>query len=153
MKTNKDLILAYDFGTTGVKACIFDREGSLLYKAFCDYPTYLPQDDWAEQDPNDWWDSVIISTRELLEFNFNFDRIQAIGISGHMMGCLPVDKNGALLRRSMIHSDKRSKIQCTQLEESLSPERIYEITGNRYDPRYSICKLMWFKQNQPELYK
>jgi len=65
---NKRYIIAYDLGTTGNKATIFDGEGNLVSSAFSGYKTYYPETSWVEQEPEDWWRAIIgSSNKELLE--------------------------------------------------------------------------------------
>lgn len=150
---HKELILAYDFGTSGVKACLFTPDGNMVSRTFSEYPTLLLSSSHAEQDPHDWWSATVRCTRSLLRsHSVGPGAIRGIGISGHMMGCLPVDREGTPIRNSMIHSDMRSANQCRRLGERLGINRVYEITGNRLDPRYSICKIVWLKENEPEVY-
>ena len=61
-----DKILAYDLGTGGNKASLYDAEGRCLASVFAPYETEYPQSGWHEQRPAAWWDSVVQSTRQLL---------------------------------------------------------------------------------------
>ncbi len=148
-----NFILAHDIGTTGDKATLFDEAGNLVDSAYEEYPTYLPEVNWAEQDPSDWWHAVVASTRALIQHSgVKPSDIAAVGFSGHMMSLLPVNQEGSPLTRALIHMDGRSTPQCDRLMESLGKERVYQITGNILDPHYPICKLLWLKENLPEAY-
>ena len=92
---DKRLILAHDLGTTGNKASLFDEHGILLGNAFAGYDTDYPRPNWVEQNAADWWRAVIDTTQQLLaDTGTAPDTITAVGFSGQMMGCLPVDKQG-----------------------------------------------------------
>jgi len=69
-----------------------------------------------------------------------------------MQGCLPVDKKGSPLRRSIIWADQRSVKQALKLESELGEEKIYNITGHKISPTYSLEKIMWVKENEPDMY-
>ena len=87
---NKRYIIAYDLGTTGNKATIFDDEGNLVSSAFSDYKTYYPKTSWVEQEPKDWWKAVGLSNKELLEKSgVKPSEIACLTFSGQMMGCVP----------------------------------------------------------------
>jgi xylulokinase len=146
-------VLAYDLGTTGNKATLFNLKGQILASAFHEYQTIYPRPGWAEQRPEDWWRSVIATTREVLASSgLEPSGIIGIGISGHMMGCLPVSDTGEPLSNSIIHSDSRSASQCDQIAKSLGEESVYEITGQRLDPHYPLTKAMWVRQQAPEVF-
>jgi len=146
-------ILAHDLGTTGNKATLFDREGRLVARAFSGYDTVHPEPTWAEQDPRDWWRAVIEATRALLaESRIAAGDIAVIAFSGQMMGCLPVDAAGRPLRRCIIWADQRAVAQAARLAERVGEERVYRITGHRVSPTYSAPKMMWVRDNEPDVF-
>ena len=61
-----DHIIAYDLGTGGAKASLYDREGTCRASTFVSYETFYPDSGWHEQRPEDWWNAIVQSTRELL---------------------------------------------------------------------------------------
>ncbi len=148
-----DYILAYDVGTTAAKAVLLDSSGRLAATASHAYQTAFQHSGWAEQDPAAWWKAVVQVTRQILEKKpGSTKRIVSVGVSGQMLGCLPVDKDGAPLRKAMIHSDTRAISQWKLLSDELSLKRIYSITGNRAAPQSTICKIMWVRQNERSVY-
>lgn len=149
----KTCILAYDLGTTGNKATLFSTRGETVESAFYEYPTAYPRPGWAEQSPSDWWKSIVAATRAVLaKSGFPPGKIAGIGISGHMMGCLPVADDGEPLTNAIIHSDSRSVRECEIIEKSLGEESVYRITGQRLDPHYPLTKAMWIRRRVPEVF-
>jgi len=147
-------VIAYDLGTTGNKATLFSFDGKLIASDFYPYETFYPTSGWVEQDPEQWWNSVKITTRRLLEkSSVSGGDIKAISFSGQMMGIVPVDRNGQILRRSIIWADQRSVEEAKRLEEELGSKRVYSITGTRVTPTYAGPKIAWVKNNEPEIYK
>lgn len=147
------MILAHDLGTTGDKATLFDDTGMLIASAYEEYLVHLPKVNWAEQDPSDWWRAVVVSTRTLLQKSEVDPRnIAAVGFSGHMMSLLPVDRDGNPLTPALIHMDGRSISQYERLVDELGKQSVYQITGNILDSHYPICKILWLKENMPEVY-
>ena len=150
----KRLILAHDLGTTGNKASLFDEHGLLLGNAFVGYGTDYPRPNWVEQHAADWWQAVIDTTQQLLaETDTPPDAIAAVGFSGQMMGCLPVDKRGEPLRPCIIWADTRAQNQAAAMVAKLGAKRIYQTVGHPASPAYSAAKILWIRDNQPEIYK
>ncbi len=144
-------LLAHDLGTTGDKATLFDAEGRLVASAFAPYPTFYPRPDWAEQDPNAWWDAVCVSSRDLLDrIHGSRENLGAVSFSGMMNGCLLVDDHGEPLRPAIIHADIRSAAKCSALAAEVGVERAYQITGNRIAPYFTLAKLAWLVDHEPD---
>jgi xylulokinase len=146
-------ILAHDLGTSGNKATLFDGEGHLVGSAFAAYPTAYPQPNWAEQEPADWWEAVCRTTRELLgKCGVAAGEIAAVGFSGMMMGCLPVDAAGAPLRSCIIWADQRAQAEAQMVAEACGADEVYQRCGHRTSPAYCAPKILWVRNHQPHIY-
>lgn len=148
-------IIAYDFGTGGTKASLYDASGACLASDFSSYETVYPQDGWHEQRPADWWQSVVQSTKKLFEDSpVDTAAIAAIGISGHSLGMVPLDADGALLRDQVpIWSDSRPDSQVPEFFKHVSEQEWYTLTGNGFPPAlYTVFKIMWLRDNEPEVF-
>ncbi len=149
----KSFIIAHDLGTTGNKATLYNREGQLVGSAFYAYSTAYPHTSWAEQNPEDWWQAVCTSTRQLLaQTGTRPEDIACITFSGQMMGCVPLDKNARPLRTAIIWADQRSVEQERWVGERVSPQEVYRISGHRLSASYSLQKILWLRDHQPEIY-
>jgi xylulokinase len=150
-------ILAYDFGTGGIKASLYDEAGACLADGFCGYATRYPQHGFHEQRPEEWWQATVSSTHKLLEGmpGGTAGGIEVIGISGHSLGVVPLDARGTLLREAVpIWSDSRPSTQPAAFFEHISEADWYELTGSGFPPSlYSIFKLMWFRDQEPAMFK
>ncbi len=148
------LILAHDLGTTGNKASLFDDQGKLVASHTEHYPVHYAQAGWAEQDPFDWWRAVATSTRALLaETRIDPAGIAAVTFSGQMMGIVPIDAAGQLLRSAIIWADQRAVEEAETIAERCGPENVYRRTGHRVSPAYLAAKILWVKRHQPDLYR
>lgn len=149
-------VLAYDFGTGGIKASVYQPDGECLVSHFATYKTQYPRPGWHEQNVNDWWKATIAATRALLEeWDGPADSISAIGISGHSLGLIALDEAGKLLRQNaIIWSDSRPDTQPAQVFSRVGEEEWYRITGNGFPASlYTAFKIMWLRDNEPEVFK
>ena len=147
-------ILAHDIGTSGDKATLYDFDGNLRSSHVLDYPTHYPKDGWVEQNADDWWKAVCKSTLALLEKEkLSAKEIACVCFSAQMMGCLPVDKTGTPLRNMLIWADTRSAAQEKYMLERVDPQEGYRITGHRLNASYTAAKLLWVRDNEPNVYK
>lgn len=146
-------ILAHDLGTSGNKATLYREDGTLMASALYEYPTYYPFPGAVEQNPDEWWKAVCVSTKMLLEKSGAAPAdIAVVSFSAQMMGCLPVDKNGEALRNMIIWADTRSGKQENWMKAQIGMEKGYRITGHRISASYSAAKLLWIRDNEPEIY-
>jgi xylulokinase len=147
-------ILAHDLGTSGNKAALFSIDGELGASVLYEYPVYYPQPGWVEQDPEDFWKAVCLSTRQLLEkAGISGGDVAAVCFSGQMMGCLLVDNDGRPLRNMIIWADTRAGKQAEDMEQKLGMDYVYRTTGHRISASYSAAKLLWVRDNESEIYK
>ncbi|MCI8376074.1 MAG: xylulokinase [Lachnospiraceae bacterium] len=149
----RDLILAYDIGTSSVKTSVVSRSGEILASKKRDYTTSHPAAGISEQNPMDWWECVCKTTEAITEANPGYaGRIAVIGVSGHMLGSVPVDKEGNPVHPALIHSDSRAVAQYEKIKELVGADRLYRMSGNVLDARSSLCKMLWFQEERPGLY-
>ena len=148
-------ILAYDLGTGGNKASLYENDGTLLAAVFEGYDTFYPQSGFHEQKPEDWKKAVIASTRKLLAMpGVSAETITCVALSGHSLGCVPLDENNQLLLDSTpIWSDSRAKTQADRFFLTRDYSQWYLKTGAGFPPaHYTIFKLLWDRENLPELF-
>ncbi|MBI5818863.1 MAG: FGGY-family carbohydrate kinase [Verrucomicrobia bacterium] len=150
------MIIAYDLGTGGNKASLYDVDGNCLAAVFVPYDTSYPQPSWHEQRPDDWWRAVVESTRKLLATGCaNANDIECLALSGHSLGCVPLAADGALLRQSTpIWSDKRPEKQAHRFFEKVDERRWYRLTGNGFPAaHYTLFKMMWYRDEEPAMFR
>jgi len=151
---NHALLIGIDIGTTSVKTVVFDTRGNIISHAGQEYPTAYPHPNWAQQDPNDWWRAACRTlNRMFAENTFEANKIAGIGISCQAPTMVAVDKKGQPLHPALIWMDRRADPQCAWLRENTDEQDISKLNGGRIDPYYLAPKLLWFKENEPVLYR
>lgn len=145
------VIIAHDLGTTGNKASLHDDDGRLLSAVTVGYSAHFAEGGVAEQDPEDWWHAVVEATRTLLaRTGTNALDVNGIVVSGQMMGAVLLDGDYRPVRPAMIWADTRSTPQTAQLQERLGD--VYTVIGHRLNPTYSLEKVMWVRDNEPDVF-
>lgn len=165
MSSQRDIIIAADFGTSGVKIGLIGRDLRVLAEAFRGYPVTYMADDAVEQNPDDWWNSFRLALADLRkEFSAELKRTAALVFSAQMCGIIPASEDGTPLRPCMIWLDKRSAglirkkmgggptIAGYGLHQLVSS--VWLTNGapslNGMDPP---GKIMWIRDNEPEVWR
>ena len=144
------LVLALDLGSTQLKCSLIDHDGRLVASASQGYETYAPCAGHLEQDPDDWRNAMRIVLSNVLA-RVDGRRICAIGFSGHMSGTVLLGGNGDVLSRCIMLSDSRSDGQCGTIDR-VAGKRIRAITGNPVINAFTLPKLLWIKENHPDVW-
>ena len=147
-------LVGCDVGTGGTKAAVIDEGGHVLGTHFIEYPLETPRPGWAEHDPEVYWQAVADTIRQsIIQARINKKDIRGVSISALSPACILVDKNLRPLQKAHIWMDRRATSECKWLKEKIGEDRIFELSGNPTDPYYGVAKLMWERNNRPELYK
>ncbi len=146
-----------DVGTGGTRAVLVDHNGKLIASASSEHaPFRTPHPGWAEQDPDDWWRAALQAMREVLAAVPGV-RVDAVALTGQMHGAVLLDKDGHVLRPSLIWCDQRTQPQCDWLHAQFGPgdsgrEKLIELTANPALPNFTLTKLLWVKEHEPEIF-
>ena len=147
-------LLGIDLGTSGTKTVLFSENGSVISSEMVEYPLYQPQNGWAEQDPQDWWNAAVDTIKSVVKNSgVSKDDIVGLGISGQMHGLVMLDENNRVLRPSIIWCDQRTAGECEEITERVGKERLISITANPALTGFTASKILWVRNNQPEIYK
>ncbi|MDO4788456.1 MAG: xylulokinase [Johnsonella sp.] len=147
------VLLGIDIGTSSCKTALFNEEGKLLSSASSAYLVYYPKAGYAQQDPVDWWKAVCRSTKEVLDKSgVNAGDIIGIGVDGQSWSAIPLDRQGDVLCPTPIWMDTRAEEICARLREQIGEEVLFEVSGNPLKPSYTMPKVLWYKEESPEIY-
>ncbi|WP_298747016.1 xylulokinase [uncultured Serinicoccus sp.] len=147
------MIVAHDLGTTGDKASLHDDAGHTLATFTAEYPTRFDAHGVAEQDPEQWWRAIGTATRGLLQQTGTPSKeVRGVGLSGQMMGAVFLDGAHRVTRPAIIWADHRSTPQADRLLAEVGQDTAYRELGHRIHPTYTLAKMMWVRENEPEVW-
>jgi gluconokinase len=146
-------IIGIDIGTTNTKAVAFMDGGEVLADAGCAYPAFSGPDGMHELDPLQLVNAVITVLKEVLAKTAGHQGLAGISFSCAMHSLIAVDQQGTTLTRAITWADLRSKPFADALKTSEAGRRIYRQTGTPIAPMSPLCKLLWLKQQQPEIFR
>ncbi len=144
--------LGIDVGTGGSRAVLIDENGKVVALANAEHAAFAsPEIGWAEQNPDDWWRACVAVIREILTKS-NADKIGAIGFSGQMHGSVLLDESDKVLRLALLWCDQRTEKQCAEVTEKIGAEHLIEFVSNPAITGFTLPKLLWVRENEPEIW-
>jgi xylulokinase len=148
------LFLGIDVGTGGTRAVVIDEEGHVVASATSEHvPFTSPQTGWAEQEPTDWWRATTEAVRNVLAHPaVNVSEIGSAGFSGQMHGAVLLDANQEVIRPALIWCDQRTDAQGKAITARIGASRLIELTANPALTNFTLTKLMWVREHEPELW-
>jgi xylulokinase len=147
-------VLGIDVGTGGTRAVIVRDDGHIVASATeAHEPFASPQIGWAEQRPEDWWDAATRAVRHALSrASLHGHDIGCVGFSGQMHGAVMLDAAGDVVRPALIWCDVRTSPQCLELTRQIGAGRIIQLTCNPALTNFTLTKLLWTRENEPNLW-
>src|SRR5512139_1355632 len=151
--STKSYFLGIDISTTSSKALLIDQAGRVVAVASAPHTLQTPKPLWSEQDPMEWWQAVCASIRAVLkQAGAVAESVAAIGLTGQMHGLVLLDEAGKVLRPAILWNDQRTQAQCDEIHSLIGRERFIQITGNVALTGFTAPKILWVKENEPEIY-
>lgn len=145
--------LGIDISTTATKALLIDSTGQVILVHSTTYGFETPRPLWSEQHPDLWWDGAQQSIRAVLdESGIEPARIGGVGLTGQMHGLVLLDASGQVLRPAILWNDQRTQAQCNEIHQRIGSEKFIQITGNVALAGFTAPKILWVRENEPEIY-
>lgn len=140
----KPYILAIDIGTSGAKLLLLEKDTGAYFAQSESYPTYAPQANMAEHDPNLWYEAVKRGIPPLLsKAHITADEICAIGVDGISWSPVLLDEKGNVICRSPIWYDTRADKECVEMNRAIGEDTFFGTSGNPNQPYYIYPKWKW----------
>ncbi|HFK1788511.1 TPA: xylulokinase [Bacillus pacificus] len=147
-------VIGIDLGTSAVKTLLVNSKGELCAEVSKSYPLIHEKTGYSEQNPEEWVQQTTSALQELVfESQIRPEDIEGISYSGQMHGLVLLDKNNNLLRNAILWNDTRTTEQCEQIYEMIDEKSLLEITKNQALEGFTLPKLLWVKQHEPEIFK
>ncbi|MEQ6389069.1 xylulokinase [Bacillaceae bacterium S4-13-58] len=149
-----EYVIGVDLGTSAVKILLVNRNGQIEKEVSKDYPLIQEKTGYSEQNPEDW----VAQTREGLSdlvssFDGDVTNIKGISFSGQMHGLVLLDEEHQVLRNAILWNDTRTTKQCREIYEKVGKEKFISITKNMALEGFTLPKILWVKENEPEIYQ
>ncbi len=149
-----DFLCSFDIGTSGVKAGILTPDGQMLCAAHREYDTLHPEPGWVEQSIEEMWKAQCEASQELVsQCEISPKDIGAVSVSCQRATFVPVDEEERPLMNFIGWQDQRGLDQCKKIKRLVSEKTYYDISGLTIDPIASVSKILWLKENYPEIFE
>ncbi|MHA2375251.1 MAG: xylulokinase [Candidatus Thorarchaeota archaeon] len=150
----KDLVVAIDVGTTGVRSMFFDTNGRVVARAYEEFESMFPNPSWVEQDAQSWWKSSCRTLKSCMKSeNIDPKQIAGISVTNQRETVVPIGKDGSPLRNAIVWQDRRTTPQCDWIKNKIPEDEIYTITGLTVDPYFTAPKILWIKENESDVFR
>jgi len=146
-------VIGVDLGTSSVKVLLVNEQGIVVAEATEDYPLIHEKAGYSEQDPEHWVTKTINALKALVgKANISADQIEGISFSGQMHGLVLLDANHRVIRNAILWNDTRTTEQCRKITEKLG-DKLLSITRNPALEGFTLPKILWVKQYEPQHYE
>jgi gluconokinase len=146
-------VMGVDIGTTNIKAMIFSSDGKIVGKHSEEVTEYFPVEGFCEQDVNEVWEVFSKCIRKAINNSrLNPEQISGIAFDSNRCGCILLDEYKNPLTRSISFRDNRSVEQVKRWTKENESIDLYKIAGEEGLPQHTLFKLIWLKENEPQLW-
>ena len=143
--------IGIDLGTSATKFLLVSEDGSIASTVTKEYGLSFPHPGWSEQEPADWWKAVLEGIPELLKGQ-DASQVAGIGAGGQMHGLVVLDENDDVIRPAILWNDGRTQKQVDYLNEDIGRDVLSERTANIAFAGFTAPKILWMRENEPELF-
>lgn len=143
--------LGIDLGTSSVKLVLIDENQDLIADSSVSLKILRPKPLYSEQNPEDWWQATLLAMDKLRErCPKEWLQLKAIGLTGQQHGAVCLDKYNQVVYPAILWNDSRSHEEAKYLNNQY-PE-FEQITGNTVLPGFTAPKILWLKNNLPDVF-
>jgi len=145
------ILLGVDLGTSGVKVLAINEQGKTLASTNVTYPLIQPRAGWSEQNPDDWWNGTVEAIQSILQDPaVPAESVVALSLSGQMHGSVFLDSDNRIIRHPILWNDTRTFRECQLITETIGEENLISLVGNPALEGFTLPKVLWLRENEPE---
>src|SRR5258707_10412633 len=146
--------LGIDVGLGGARALVVNERGKTRAAHTAAHEDMrMERPLWAEQRPQDWWNATVEAIRGVLaRAQISGRDVRGVGLSGQMHGLVILDKDDQVIRPSLIWCDQRSQAQVDSINKAVGSAKVLFYTANPVLTGFTLPKLLWVRDNEPENY-
>ena len=147
-------VLGIDIGTTAVKVILISPEGKIVAESNQPHDLLSLHPGWAEENAVKWWTNTLAGIADInSRFPELVEKICCIGVSGMVPAIVMLDEDGVPVRNSIQQNDARSVDQIDRLKNEIDQKELYELTGGVTNQQHILPRILWVKENEPEVWK
>lgn len=147
-------VIGVDLGTSAVKILLVNQNGVVCQEVSKSYPLIIVKSGYSEQNPQEWTEKTSEGLAELISgFQGDVKDIEGISFSGQMHGLVLLDQENTVLRNAILWNDTRTTEQCQQIYNIVGKQRLLEVTKNPALEGFTLPKILWVKENEPEIFE
>ncbi len=140
-----------DLGTSALKLLLVDENKKILNTVSKTYDVSYPKPGWSEQSPKVWWDAFKEGVKELIK-GAKSSEIKGIAVAGQMHGLVVLDDEDNVIRPAILWNDSRCQKETDYLNEVITKETLSRLTANIAFAGFTLPKILWVRDNEPENY-
>ena len=144
--------LGIDLGTSSIKVSISDYKGKILLSESESYPLLMPNENWTEQNPDDWY-NALINVLKRLNKEVDLSKVASLSFCGQMHGLVVLDENDKVIRPAILWNDSRTVEEVDYLNNVIGVNKLIEYTSNIALCGFTAPKILWLRKNEPENFK
>lgn len=143
-------VLGLDLGTSSLKGIIVDEEGQIVFESSVSYPVFHSDGGVSEQVPNVWLEACDRLFDDIRNYHQDLlEGLKGISFSGQMHSLVLLDNKKNVLRNAILWNDTRTTLQCEEINRN---PMVFEITKNKALEGFTLPKLLWVKENEPDIW-
>ncbi|HHU53957.1 MAG TPA: hypothetical protein GXZ43_07800 [Clostridiaceae bacterium] len=150
---NSSLWIGLDLGTTGIRCVVFDSNFEVVSSEYMEYPLIYGPENYVEQDPELWFSISKSVIKNAIAAIKNKQDIKGISISSQGISVVATDQCGNPLMPAISWLDRRGEPYLPIIAEKMSPQEIIKRTGKIWSELYTLPKILWLKDNKPDIYE
>jgi xylulokinase len=144
-------LLSVDIGTGSTRSVLFNETGGIIASAYREYSFVSPRPGRAELDADTIWAALAATVRDIT--GKHRKQIKAVCLSCMSNNIVPVRRDGTPLRSGILSHDNRATAETDRVKDAIGEAEYFKIRGGRLRPASGLCKIIWLKKHEPDIFR